>query len=114
MPDPIQPPTPPSRAALAAVLVQAAEAEPLLADRPALDVGWGLQRIDLANGWSLHIWWHHGQMGPLHGALPPMAAAGPGAVTAGRIGWPGLMRWCSIPSSTSSPPSSASSCASAC
>jgi hypothetical protein len=69
--DPIEPPTPPSRAALAAVLAQAAEAEPLLADRPALDVGWGLLRIDLANGWSLRIWWHHGQMGPLHGALAP-------------------------------------------
>ena len=69
MPDHIEPPAPPSRAALAAVLVQAAEGEPLLADRPALD--WGLQRIDLANGWSLRIWWHHGQIGPLHGALAP-------------------------------------------
>jgi len=69
MPDPIEPPAPPSRAALAAALAQAAEGEPLLADRPALD--WGLQRIDLANGWSLRIWWHHGQIGPLHGALAP-------------------------------------------
>jgi hypothetical protein len=50
-------PTPPSRVALAAVLVQAAEPDcPLLADRPVGDAG-GAQRIDLANGWRLWIWW---------------------------------------------------------
>ena len=60
MPDPIQPPTPPSRAALAAVLVQAAEPDcALLADRPVSDAG-GAQRIDLANGWRLSLWWHPG------------------------------------------------------
>jgi hypothetical protein len=53
-------PTPPSRAALAAVLVQAAEPDcALLADRPVSDVG-GAQRIDLANGWRLSLWWHPG------------------------------------------------------
>ena len=63
MPDPTQtckdllqvPPAPPTRPALAAVLAQAAEAEPLLADRPAA-AGW-CQRIDLANRWSLWVWW---------------------------------------------------------
>jgi len=40
MPDPIEPPTPPSRAALAAVLAQAGEPEcPLLADHPVGDAG---------------------------------------------------------------------------
>ena len=66
-----QPPAPPSRAALAAVLVQAAEAEPLLADRPVSDAGC-TQRVDLANGWTLRIAWEPGQqMGPLFGALSP-------------------------------------------
>ena len=72
MPDPIEPPAPPSRAALAAVLIQAADSEPLLADRPVADITWGLQTISLANGWRLRIWWHPGQqMGPLHGAMAP-------------------------------------------
>ena len=61
MPDPIEPPAPPSRAALAAVLIQAADSEPLLADRPVADITWGLQTISLANGWRLRIWWHPGQ-----------------------------------------------------
>jgi nitrogen fixation protein len=52
-------PAPPSRAALAAVLAQAADAEPLLADHPVGDAG-GSQRIDLANGWRLALWWHPG------------------------------------------------------
>lgn len=60
MPDPIEPPAPPSRAALAAVLVQAAESEPLLADWPVRPHDWGLQRVDLANGWSLWLWWTPG------------------------------------------------------
>jgi len=60
MPDPIEPPTPPSRAALAAVLVQAADAEPLLADWPVRPNDWGLQRVDLASGWSLCFWWSPG------------------------------------------------------
>ena len=65
-------PAPPSRAALAAVLVQAADGAPLLADRSVSAVDWGLQRIDLASGWSLRIWWSRGlEMGPLHGALAP-------------------------------------------
>gem|GEM_PF-1522652 len=60
MPDPIEPPAPPSRAALAAVLAQAGEPDcPLLADRPVSDAG-GAQRIDLANGWRLSLWWHPG------------------------------------------------------
>ena len=71
MPDPTQPPAPPSRAALAAVLVQAAESEPLLADRPVSDAGC-TQRVDLANGWTLRIGWGPGpQMHPLLGALSP-------------------------------------------
>jgi hypothetical protein len=66
-----QPPAPPSRAALAAVLVQAAEAEPLLADQPVSAAGC-TQRVDLANGWTLRIGWEPGQqMGPLFGALSP-------------------------------------------
>ena len=55
MPDPIEPPAPPSRTSLAAVLAQAADGDPLLANRPPM-AGWA-QRADLANGWSLWIWW---------------------------------------------------------
>jgi hypothetical protein len=52
-----QPPAPPSRAALAAVLAQAAEGEPLLADQPVLVGDWITQRVDMANGWRLWFWW---------------------------------------------------------
>ena len=78
MPDPtpaaeqssVVPPAPPSRAALAAVLTQAAEGEPLLADRPAA-AGW-CQRVDLANGWSLWVWWLAGdQLDRLWAARAP-------------------------------------------
>ena len=86
------PPAPPSRAALAAVLAQAAEAEPLLADRPAA-AGW-CQRVDLANRWSLWVWWLAGdQLDRLWAARAPDGGtwtfgcdrwpdwnAGPGAV----------------------------------
>ena len=72
MPDPTQPPAPPSRAALAAVLAQAAKSEPLLADRPVEPNDWTTQRVDLACGWSLWVWWTPGQqMGPLHAAQAP-------------------------------------------
>ena len=72
MPDPIEPPAPPSRAALAAVLAQAGEPDcALLADRPVSDAG-GAQRIDLANGWRLWVsWWPDRQMHLLHAALAP-------------------------------------------
>jgi hypothetical protein len=60
MPDPIEPPAPPSRAALAAVLAQAAEGEPLLADRPVPLGDWLTQRVDMANGWKLWICWDPG------------------------------------------------------
>ena len=64
-------PTPPSRAALAAVLAQAADSEPLLLDRPIRAAGC-VCRVDLANGWSLRINWTCGlRMGPLVGALSP-------------------------------------------
>ena len=46
---------PPSRAALAAVLVQAAEGAPLVASDPG--GRWLLQRVDMANGWSLWVSW---------------------------------------------------------
>jgi hypothetical protein len=78
MPDPtpaaeqssVVPPAPPSRAALAAVLAQAAEAEPLLADRPPA-AGW-CQRVDLANRWSLWVWWLAGdQLDRLWAARAP-------------------------------------------
>ncbi|MEI6032442.1 MAG: hypothetical protein WCQ20_14960 [Synechococcaceae cyanobacterium ELA739] len=64
-------PAPPSRAALAAVLVQAAESEPLLADLPAAEISCGTQRIDLANGWSFWISWRDGTLGPLLQATAP-------------------------------------------
>ena len=72
MADPVQPPTPPSRAALAAVLAQAGEPDcALLADRPVSDAG-GAQRIDLANGWRLWVsWWPDRQMHLLRAALAP-------------------------------------------
>lgn len=51
---------PPSRATLAAVLAQAGEPGcALLADHPVSDAG-GAQRIDMANGWRLSLWWHPG------------------------------------------------------
>jgi len=64
-------PTPPSRATLAAVLAQAVESEPLLADLPGEEVTWGLQRVDLASGWSLWISWRDGALGPLLQATAP-------------------------------------------
>lgn len=59
MPDPTQPSTPPSRAALAAVLAQAGEPDcALLADRPvASEFTQTTQLVNLANGWNLWIWW---------------------------------------------------------
>ena len=60
MTDPTHPPAPPSRAALAAVLVQAAESAPLLADRPVDPLEWCAQLIDLQNGWRLCVCWDPG------------------------------------------------------
>jgi hypothetical protein len=58
MPDPIEPPTPPSRTALAAVLAQAAEPDrALLADQIPAENDWTTQRVDLASGWSLWVHW---------------------------------------------------------
>jgi hypothetical protein len=58
MPDPIKPPAPPSRAALAAVLAQAAEPDcRLLADHMPAENDWTTQRIDLASGWILWVHW---------------------------------------------------------
>jgi hypothetical protein len=72
MTDPIQPPAPPSRAALAAVLARAVNGEPLLADRPVDPLDWCAQRVELQSGWTLRIAWEPGQqMGPLFGALSP-------------------------------------------
>jgi hypothetical protein len=71
MPDPIEPPAPPSRAALAAVLAQAAEGEPLLADRPVPACDWAKQQVDLANGWSLWIWWASDEKMSLSAARAP-------------------------------------------
>ena len=57
------PPEPPSRAALAAVLTQAAEPDSaLLADRPVPLDDFATQRIDMANGWSLFIDWEPGSV----------------------------------------------------
>ena len=53
-------PAPPSRAALAAVLVQAADGEPLLADRAVDPLEWCAQLIDLQNGWRLCVCWDPG------------------------------------------------------
>lgn len=75
MTDPTQPPAPPSRAALAAVLAQAAEGEPLLADRPVPVDDWITQRADMANGWKLWIWWlPSGQLDRLWAATAPDGA----------------------------------------
>jgi hypothetical protein len=67
-----QPPAPPSRAALAAVLAQAAEDEPLLADQPG--GGLRLQRVDLANGWRLGVLWFLGDQPALRSASAPDGA----------------------------------------
>jgi hypothetical protein len=70
--DPTEPPAPPSRAVLAAVLARAANGERLLADRPVDPIDWCTQRVDLASGWTLQVSWEPGQrMGPLFGALSP-------------------------------------------
>jgi hypothetical protein len=75
MPDPTQPPTPPSRAALAAVLAQAVESEPLLADRLPIEDDWITQRVDLASGWIFWINWSPGlQMDRLFAAQAPDGA----------------------------------------
>jgi hypothetical protein len=42
------------------VLAQAAEGEPLLADRPVAMDDWVTQRLDMANGWKLCVWWDPG------------------------------------------------------
>ena len=95
MTDPTPPPAPPSRAALAVVLVGVVEGEMLLADRDVPACDWATQRVDLQNGWSLWIWWTPDrEMGPLLSALAPDGAiwsygcdrwpdwnAGPAAVT---------------------------------
>jgi len=67
-------PAPPNRAALAAVLAQAVEPDcALLADRPPM-AGWA-QRVDLASGWSLWIWWSsQDEMDRLWGAKAPDGA----------------------------------------
>jgi len=76
-------PASPSRAALAAVLAQAAESEPLLADRPPA-AGW-CQRIDLASKWSLWVWWLAGdQLDRLWAARAPDG----GMWTCGCDRWP--------------------------
>ena len=68
-------PAPPSRAALAAVLAQAAEGEPLLAHRPVAAHDWTTQRLDTANGWKLWVWWDPGQqMVQLSSATSPDGA----------------------------------------
>ena len=63
-------PAPPSRAALAAVLVQAPSAAWLVANRPA-SAGI-VQRLDLANGWRLWVSWQaQDEMGDLWAATAP-------------------------------------------
>jgi len=66
------------------VLAQAAEPDcALLADRPVAP-GW-VQRVDLANGWRLWIWWQTGdQMDRLWAARAPDG----GAWTYGCDRWP--------------------------
>lgn len=62
----------PDREALAAVLIAAADGAALVADRPVAEVRWGLQRVDLASGWQLSVWWlPDEQLGPLHEAVAP-------------------------------------------
>ncbi len=68
MSDPIAPPARPSRAVLAAVLARAAKGEPLLADRLPLEDDWITQRVDLASGWSLWVWWDPGAVMAFLGA----------------------------------------------
>ena len=60
MTDPTQPPAPPSRAALAAVLARAADGEPLLADLPVDPIDWCAQMVDMQNGWRLCVCWNSG------------------------------------------------------
>jgi len=73
MPDPIDPPAPPSRADLAAVLAQAAEPDSaLLADEPGGHER--VQFVDMANGWRLGVLWSLGDQPALWNALAPDGA----------------------------------------
>lgn len=82
MPEPY---TPPTMTQLAAIVIRAADGEPLVANRPVSEIQWGLQTVDLACGWRLRIWWSPGPtLGPLHGALAPDG----GCWTYGASRWP--------------------------
>ena len=65
-------PAPPSRAALAAVLAQVAEGEPLVANDPGGALR--LQRVDMANGWRLAVGWSPVDEPMLWGAVSPDGA----------------------------------------
>jgi hypothetical protein len=68
------------------VLAQAAEPDcALLADRPVSEACGGAQRIDLANGWRLSLWWLPGQC--LHRLWAATAPDG-GCWTWGCDRWP--------------------------
>lgn len=65
------PPARPTHNELLTVLGQACDSEPFLAHAPLGEIWWGLQHLDLQNGWQLSIWWVQGQIGPLHKAVTP-------------------------------------------
>jgi hypothetical protein len=65
------PPARPRHDELLAVLSQACESEPMLAHAPLEEIWWGVQHLDLQNGWQLSIWWVRGELGPLHEAIAP-------------------------------------------
>ena len=92
-PQPSQEPLAPTRATLAAVLTKAAKSEPLVADRPVEEIGYGLQRVDLANGWQLVIWWIGGRMGPLHQAMGPAVQMHQPVASTGQTWTYGCDRW---------------------
>ena len=64
-------PARPTHDELLTVLSQACDSEPFLAHAPLDQIWWGLQHLDLQNGWQLSIWWVQGQIGPLHKAVTP-------------------------------------------
>ena len=82
-------PPPPTRQALAKVLVLAATDAAIIADRPGREIGWGVQWFDVvaprARLWGLSIWWAaDGRLGQLAGAVAP----GGGRWSPGCDRWP--------------------------
>ena len=61
----------PTNKAVAAALLSVANGEGFLADLQPDETDHILQRLSTVSGWEMAVWWHHGDMGPLHAATDP-------------------------------------------